>query len=62
VDRIIVLDQGRIAEEGTHEYLCERGGIYRNLYNSQPTGDSMSASKPAEPPEFLSYKPVIAGD
>ena len=30
-DKIIVIDQGRIAEEGTHNELIERGGIYAKL-------------------------------
>ncbi len=30
--RILVMDQGRIAEMGSHEELLERGGIYANLY------------------------------
>lgn len=34
-DRIIVLDKGRIAEEGTHETLLNRGGIYTAIYNLQ---------------------------
>lgn len=29
--RIIVLDQGRVAEEGTHSELLERGGLYAQL-------------------------------
>lgn len=33
-DRIIVLDSGRIAEEGTHDELMERGGHYSELYNT----------------------------
>jgi ABC-type multidrug transport system fused ATPase/permease subunit len=33
-DRIIVLDRGRILEEGTHEGLLGRGGHYANLYNT----------------------------
>ena len=30
--RIVVLDQGRIAEIGSHDELLARGGIYANLY------------------------------
>lgn len=33
-DRIIVVDQGRIVENGTHKDLIEKEGIYFNLYNS----------------------------
>ncbi|MBD1379416.1 ABC transporter ATP-binding protein [Metabacillus arenae] len=31
-DKIIVLDEGKIAEQGTHESLLERNGIYKNMY------------------------------
>lgn len=34
-DRIVVLDHGKIAEEGTHESLMERHGIYAKLYQTQ---------------------------
>jgi ABC-type multidrug transport system fused ATPase/permease subunit len=34
-DRILVLEQGRIVEEGSHAALMERGGSYRRLYDSQ---------------------------
>ena len=34
-DKIIVLDRGRIAEEGTHEELKRSGGIYQKIYETQ---------------------------
>lgn len=34
-DLILVMNQGDIVEQGTHEKLLEQGGFYSNLYNSQ---------------------------
>jgi len=34
-DLILVLDKGQVAEQGTHEELLEKGGIYKNLYELQ---------------------------
>ena len=34
-DKIVVLDQGRIAEAGTHEELVSGGGIYQRLHQLQ---------------------------
>jgi ATP-binding cassette subfamily B protein len=34
-DKIIVLDRGRIVEEGTHEELKSAGGIYQKIYETQ---------------------------
>ncbi len=34
-DRILVMENGRIAESGTHEELLALGGIYRQVYDSQ---------------------------
>ena len=34
-DKIIVLDRGRIVEEGTHEELKTSGGIYQKIYETQ---------------------------
>ena len=34
-NRIVVLDDGRITEQGTHEELLGRGGLYKQLYDLQ---------------------------
>jgi ATP-binding cassette subfamily B multidrug efflux pump len=34
-DKIIVINNGRIEEIGTHEELLEKGGLYRQLYEKQ---------------------------
>ena len=46
-DRILVVDDGRIVESGTHSQLMSRGGLYSELYRTQigraPTDDRESA-------------------
>ena len=34
-DKIIVMDQGRAVDEGTHDALLKRGGLYADLYKLQ---------------------------
>ena len=38
MDRLIVMDQGRIVEEGTHVTLLRRGGLYADLWSRQSGG------------------------
>lgn len=38
MDRIIVMDGGKIVEDGTHEELLRHGGIYAGLWNHQAGG------------------------
>ena len=40
VDRIIVMDQGRIVEMDTHEALLAQNGVYRRLYGMQFASES----------------------
>ena len=55
MDRLIVLDAGRIVEQGTHDELLRLGGIYEKLWRHQSGGflahDVTRAASEAEPPE-----------
>lgn len=41
-DKILVLDNGRIAQMGTHEELVSQEGIYRSIYDIQLSSDDRS--------------------
>jgi ATP-binding cassette subfamily B protein len=38
MDRIIVMDEGKIFEDGTHEVLLAKGGLYARYWNRQSGG------------------------
>jgi ATP-binding cassette, subfamily B, multidrug efflux pump len=48
LDRLIVLDQGRIVEEGDHRSLLENGGLYARLWAHQ-SGGYLGEEAAAEP-------------
>jgi ATP-binding cassette subfamily B multidrug efflux pump len=38
MDRLVIMDKGRIVEEGTHKELLARGGLYAALWQRQSGG------------------------
>jgi ATP-binding cassette subfamily B multidrug efflux pump len=38
MDRLVVVDGGRIVEQGTHDSLLESGGLYASLWSHQSGG------------------------
>lgn len=44
-DQIIVLDQGRIAEQGTHDQLVRLNGIYADMYHKQLLDEEAEAAQ-----------------
>ncbi|MBK8446706.1 MAG: ABC transporter ATP-binding protein [Micropruina sp.] len=46
-DRILVVDDGRIVQEGTHLQLLDRGGLYADLYRTQFAEQAQSPQSPS---------------
>jgi ATP-binding cassette subfamily B multidrug efflux pump len=38
MDRLLIFDQGKIVEQGTHEQLVAKGGLYAQLWRHQSGG------------------------
>src|SRR5262249_6939922 len=46
-DRVVVLENGSIEEEGTHEELLARGGLYSRIYRAQTRSELTVAENEA---------------
>ncbi len=46
MDRLVVIEAGRIVEEGTHDQLVARGGVYAGLWARQSGGFLPDRSMP----------------
>jgi ABC-type multidrug transport system fused ATPase/permease subunit len=42
-DKILVLEDGRLAQQGRHAELLQQGGLYRTLYETQFRGEAVQA-------------------
>jgi ABC-type transport system involved in cytochrome bd biosynthesis fused ATPase/permease subunit len=50
IETILVLHEGIVAEQGTHDELLARGGIYAGLYGTTPAAlAELRGSRPTQP-------------
>jgi ATP-binding cassette subfamily B multidrug efflux pump len=59
MDRLIVMDQGRIVEQGDHRSLLAQGGIYAKLWEHQ-SGGFLGEDTDDEVPGAGRVEPVVA--
>ncbi len=59
-DQILVLDEGRIVERGTHDQLLRAGGLYRRLYEKQAGVELDRFINPGEDPLAAAEEGALA--
>ena len=57
-DHVLVLDEGRRAEYGTHAELLALGGIYRSIYDKQQLEKQFHTEHPADMPAVKEGEPL----
>src|SRR5207248_942127 len=58
-DRLFVVADGRVVEQGTHDELVELGGVYANLWAEQ-TGGAIPTQPPFDAASALARLPLFA--
>ncbi len=59
-DTILVLEQGRVAERGTHDELLAAGGIYTQMWNLQRQEAALITSESRLPPQPIHLGALVA--
>ncbi len=53
-DRLVVVERGKIVEEGSHTELLARGGLYARLYQRQFRDDDLYSQRDSQPSALVS--------
>lgn len=60
-DRIIVIDQGQVVEQGTHEELMASGGLYKRLHDAQLQDESEPTEFSPVESSLIELNPLVKG-
>lgn len=60
IDLILVFKDGVVVEQGTHEELLQRGGLYSSMWIQQSSDSSRMGSLPGSTEEVSEYPSRIA--